>query len=942
MSSNYAIETVLQSIPEVSCVEADQTNLIVGTSDGQILHYVINREDPESDLLDFTYLLASRQDAPGRKGPKRILLLECVQLAAVLANDTLSFYSLPEFAPASHLRILKDVQGVIQSSTLQDKVEVDGCAMLTLFTKKKVRQIKVSRQVVKLFKEVEYAGCETACQIGAIVCLATRSSYDMIDLDQRAKIPLFPVVQGESNPVGEQYASFLPHIVSAMPKEFLVASGSPESPTTMGLFITLEGEITRGTLMFAAYPIKILVDGKYTIALLSNRTIEIHEMSTQAVLQIIDAPDVTDLTWTSAPVPVVSCRHIDMIILQANRPLFEQLKTLEKPALLDLNRARSISDVLSQILLVRKTGIGALITETRLIVIDHLLDTGELQAALDEAEQLARDTPPAFAERLYHELAYIHQKAGLLYFDRMLFDDAVDHFKKGNIDPRIIIAKFPEFEQLDTKASLYSGLRGTVDRSSNVDEIILRNLSETVDDNETLVELSVIVKSNALELLRRYLTDFRERKEFASSGHGQDSSSLFSVVDSTLLEILLQMDPGESKSRLETFLGTSMESPDEIISILKKHKSYHYLSQLYAKLSRHKECLDIVRKSITGEIVDGQAKSDGIVQMRDYLLSFGDSDLIWEFGLFLIRTAPETGLQLLCHAVDAALVSFTIQDVLNSLRENEEDFSIFMLLLEHLIVVIHLDNVALYDELIQIYAKRMIEILSSQVTARQFLKQSNDEYRSLPAPKVPYLTFVSQFSTQEDEIVVGQFLLLRNKLINVLQGNISYDADAVLNIILQRRDMLLAEQILLFGRLSKHSESLNLMVHDLKDFDSAEVYCYHGGISLSQIRITNDKRETVVMRRKLFPLLFEECLKLEDYSLQFAQASEVLNRWGNYMDVAIILELVPEHWSIEMISQFLISALSQLAGEKRDAQIQRSLARGQLKHQSAQSYVLLN
>lgn len=936
----YSIESVLQQIPDVSCLEGDEGSLFVGTKDGQLLHYVLHRDDPESDSLEYTYLLASRQEAAGRKPPQAIVLLQSVQLAAVCANEQLSFYTLPEFAPASDLRIIKDVQGVIQNSTIHERIDADGNACLTVFTKKKVRQIKVSRQVVKLSKEVEYSGCLAACQRGSIVCVATKSSYDLLDLDRRAKIPLFPVVQGEADPVGSKFDAYLPQITSVTSNEFLLVSGSPESSTTMGIFVTLEGEITRGTLMYEAYPKRILSDFPFVVTLLPDGRLDVHDLNTQQRLQTIQAQDVLDLRRSSHLIPVVNTSHLNLVIFRQNATTSARMDELEKPSGLELNEARKNSDILSSILLCRSAGISALVTRTRLLEIDEKLNAGELQSAISDAERLSRETPPNYAVRLFHELEYIHQKAGLIYFQRMLFDDAIDNFKKGNIDPRVLLSFFPDYESRSSEVQVYAGLLSNIGNMEKVDAIIRTELLRSVDDEATLAELEVIVKANAIELLRRYLTSFREKKGMASNTDDRDAHSLFTVVEIALLRILLEMDVGEAGGKLQAFFRDTVENPEEICNLLEENNQWIYLADLQAKTSNHKQVLTIWRKLVDGELTDTRYAHDGISKINDYLLNFGNDDLFWDFGLWTLRKDTSDGILLFLHAIDAQIVTFSATDVLNRLG-SDSDRSVYIRLLEYLVLHQSARHPELSHELIMLYATDLIKKLNDDTVAT-FLKSSITEYQNMQPPKVPYLTFASELSHARSDSSILTFVDLRTKFINMLQSSADYDAQAVLDLVTQRKDCLLAERILLYGRLSKHAESINLMVHDLQDFDSAEVYCYHGGISLSQIRLSSDKAGTIEMRKKLFPLLFAEYLGLRDYSLQFLQASQLLNRWGNYMDLAIILELIPDNWSVQLISNFLLSALSKLAGAKSEAQIKRSLARATLQRQASKTFVVVD
>lgn len=933
MSSAYFLETVLQQIGETSCVEADQSNLFVGTSDGQLLHFVIHRDDPDSDSLDFTYLLASKQYTKDRAPVKSILLLPDIGLAAIFANDSLFFFTLPEFAPASELRSIKDVQGVLQNSSLDCRLEIDGSASLTVFTKRKIRQVRISRSAVRLAKEVEYSDCKAACQRGAIVCVATKTSYDLIDLDQRAKIQLFPVVQGDAELTLAQADIFRPLIISVTPEEFLLVSGSPGSPNAMGMFITLEGEITRGTLMFETYPIQIIPQYPHVLALLSNNTIEVHDINTQEKTQTISAEGMDSLSRINGQIDAVLKPHLNRIISRLNTA-----KASEKEDLLDLNIARKSSYGPSHIVLSGPSQICTLLTDTSLLQVDQILDQGDFHRAVTVMDDTIRNGSPKDLEKTFHEVQYVHQRAGLICFEQMLFDDAMDNFTKGNLDPRILISLFPEFVSYADEAKIYAGVKSALEMTDPVESIIHRNLSQSVDDEASLVELQSILKANAIELLRRYLTKFRQKKDFTGTTGSASGRSPIRVVENTLLRILLETDRVESKTKLMEFFDTTVESTTDTIEMLTKFERWYLLARFQQQIGNTEDSLLIWKRLEIGDVQDSDYKGSGLKRIRKILLDSDHDELVWEYGLWLLSYDQDAGIELLTACVERGLVSFRESDLLEKIRHRDEFPAAFFSMLEYFVVEKKNADPTLANELVRLQIEKVLLLLEN-TTVREAMVAIIHKYRTLKLPKVSYVSYVAALPRESDGDVIFQFNLEKTKALDFLQSDIQYDAQEMLDLVLKEKTLLLASRILLYGRLSQHGDSLNILVHDLKDFDSAEVYCYHGGISLSQIRITSNKKETIEMRRVLFPLLFREYLKLEDYTLQFTRGSELLNRWGNYMDLETILKDLPNNWSIELVSGFLTSSLAQLSFRKQEAIIRQSLVRAKLTRQNAKTYV---
>lgn len=138
---------------------------------------------------------------------------------------------------------------------------------------------------------------------------------------------MFPIL-----PLSQAYepVSFVvkPSITVIGPNEFLILSWTGAS--TLGLFITAEGDPVRGTLEWSSHPRAICqfiiylfiyyflltsncifcfvlfvgLDYPYITSLLPNNTIEIHSVETQAIVQVIGAPSLSPATSPKTTSPV--------------------------------------------------------------------------------------------------------------------------------------------------------------------------------------------------------------------------------------------------------------------------------------------------------------------------------------------------------------------------------------------------------------------------------------------------------------------------------------------------------------------------------------------------------------------------------------------------------------------------------------------------------------
>ena len=151
-----------------------------------------------------------------------------------------------------------------------------------------------------------------ARRTGQHLCVADNELYNMIDLNAGLLFPLLPLSQApDAGPVK-------PSITVISDNEFLILSWTGTS--TIGVFLTGEGDPVRGTLEWNAHPISIGArlwlghtfdlsdaptgfDDPYVMTLLPNHTVEVHHVDTQAITQVIPAPT----SSSDAPTALISC-----------------------------------------------------------------------------------------------------------------------------------------------------------------------------------------------------------------------------------------------------------------------------------------------------------------------------------------------------------------------------------------------------------------------------------------------------------------------------------------------------------------------------------------------------------------------------------------------------------------------------------------------------------
>lgn len=159
-------------------------------------------------------------------------------------------------------------------------------------------------------------------------------------------------------------------------------------------------------------------------------------------------------------------------------------------------------------------------------------------------------------------------------------------------------------------------------------------------------------------------------------------------------------------------------------------------------------------------------------------------------------------------------------------------------------------------------------------------------------------------------------------------ANISYSIPAVLARIEPFQDELVSESIILDGLQGRHREALRLLTHGLGDYDSAVRYCLFGGPRSTSSTGTLTEFAEQPVQSELFRHLLDEFLRIQDPIECLERTSDLLARFSSWFDVREVLELVPDGWSVEIMSEFLSRVFRVLVSQTREARVQRALSAG--------------
>jgi hypothetical protein len=195
----------------------------------------------------------------------------------------------------------------------------------------------------------------------------------------------------------------------------------------------------------------------------------------------------------------------------------------------------------------------------------------------------------------------------------------------------------------------------------------------------------------------------------------------------------------------------------------------------------------------------------------------------------------------------------------------------------------------------------------------------------LQQPKPTYRQFIT------DNAIDAEWWNSRLRLLQLLGSNqpatSSYKVESILERLEPYEQELVPEMIILNGRQGRHQEAIRLLTHGLGDFDTAISYCLLGGSSIfrPQGYVPQSEIPSKEEQARLFNFLFQEFLHLDDENQRIERTGELLERFSGWFDVAEVLAIIPDDWTVDVLGAFLINALRRLVRERAETDIAKSL-----------------
>ena len=785
----------------------------------------------------------------------------------------------------------------------------------------------------------------------------------------------------------QNLALLKPNILSPIPSEFLLTTGTTTNDPGVGIFVNCDGDVVRGTLEFSNYPISVIIDGG-DVSTVSKSGILEEDNDGYVLAAISGAPhegkqggieiqrwDVAGQSkaWLELDSNSVSAinnenlngsyiKNIGITKVETSTSLYlpevgEKLRSkrfrlrhstgANIPKSDDSQRhdaarniqeddfARRLGQCIGNIAAWSGNCIHWVVRSPVVMKLDYLIDQildDSLDSRLDQAHLVAIlksiENQEAKSETEFLGLEYIRQKITTILFA----DLAINRYDVNpQITEQLLLEGGTDPRVILSMIPLLQ--KDIIEGPSGIwiyaglVKLMEENFSSTAVNLDSDEVLSRPEDYDTLGLLKRYLTAWRQRKGFGSIS---DEAQVSASVDAALLHLLLYQD---QQSHLGP--GGSPSIRAELFAIVDNN------------LNCFERAIDLLEEShrlyVLSRLYQSRRMSAKVLETWRRILE-GEQDDGGEFsdGEFEVRkylakrgnTAliEEYGTWLARRNPPLGVQVFTDEGSKVKLPPNQ----VVQLLrlrapgsvkayLEHL--VFGKKNVQYANDLITYYLDNVINVLESSDEAKGILSRSYQTYRALQAPKPTYRQFIT------DNAISASWWHDRLRLLELLGGSygagFSYDVPRVLERIEPFEESLVPESIILEGKQGRHQQALHLLTHGLGDYHTATSYCLLGGSSIFHPVSGSPDPQSAPAREeqsKLFRHLFVEFLHLNDAEDRIERTSELLGRFGSWFDVLHVLNELPESWSVQTIADFLVGALRKSTLEKNETMIYKALS----------------
>lgn len=642
------IELYDEKIPETknsypTIIENFEDNIYIGTSIGEILHYKLISNHLKLISRKFFHQLR-------RFKVTKILILKSISKILILSGNLLTCFNFD--LEHSNIGRIKDVNDISLDYDNIAKNDSNGVHCV-IFSVKQIRIINVTKESLRLVKDISYAGIKKGLRRGKFATVTNGEFYDLIDLDSFSKIPLFPISTTSSN-------DLIPFILPIGSNEFLLTCGTLPNEPAMGIIINNNGDVSRGTLSFDSYPTSIEVDkDENDLIIVSFKNyIKIYSIETQEELQKIEYEEISQLENLLSIGDLNEFIHVEdyelvelikLVPLISNDENNEEIITRLN---FEISFSKKISKTNSKLFILNNLKINLLKPISKLIKLNNLKDSKILLKNFNEIQLINNSNELNFIELEYLNLLIVINGLDSDNDNELIWESLIN----GTIDPRIF-CYLMNFKIFGDDIWVFNGIfiKFEIFRNKKIKTTKINNFF-----NKFLNHWIKIKQSNNKEL---------NEKDF----------NVLKTLELTKLNILTKENDFD---KISEFINSSnISNYEESSEFLVRNPLS--IANIHIKNSEFKQAIELY-KNYYDEINLENKKKEILLQISELIYNNFDDfndDYVNDLGVWLINKNSEIGLNFLQRK---KLTNFEFELIINKIDDDSIKFKYIKNLLVNL------------------------------------------------------------------------------------------------------------------------------------------------------------------------------------------------------------------------------------------------------------------
>ena len=590
----------------ISCLDLSRNNLYIGTSDCFLTHFAIEKGISPSNKPTFINKLQRHKHLGFRKPIKQ--LLACFPVCQLLVLCESNVYAVSMIGLEFRNNTNKEIfKGVTVMARNKNPPNFSPDETQVCFgTKKKtVQVVTLSKDRIMVLKEISLQDTPLVLSIDAQTICTVLGHQYFLINYIKSAIQELFMFEREH---------VLPLVKCIGHQEFLL-----NGPTdTMGMIVTADGLSLHQPLTWSDGILSVACSYPYVLVL-GDSTVTVHNLIDQKQKQAVSYTGGVFINDFDGDIYIASQKSVMAFI---SIPLCKQIKLL-----LDNRRVEEAFDLLQ---------------------VGKKLDSNQCS--------------PSFVKQIQTQVAFI-------YFLDKNFDKAYELFVESSMDPRELIALYPDM------------------MPGNSTFVPSRPLFHSIPDLSFVVKSSKTALQESKLLLLKYLEVARK-----------NNSNLSFEIDTALAKIYIDLN---HPSLFEFLSSKNNAYVEETLSWLQQYKQFHCMALYFFYLKQPQNAMDIWHNLLNNELQDD--KYPGISYIVDYLSRIDNTDLIWN-NINWLMAKDET----------IAVKVFLNRDIFNHVRVYEflHKYSLALkVYLEYLVIEKKIEEELFHTHLANIYTDYVLKLL---------------------------------------------------------------------------------------------------------------------------------------------------------------------------------------------------------------------------------------